>query len=132
MIGLDTNVLLRLYLADDPAQAEKARRLVASLTPEAPGYVSIITLVELIWTLRNRYRLPREKVMEVVNGLLQTRDIVVEDEGVVEAAIDGASGLAAEIPDRLIALRNAEAGCRHTLTFDKGAAKTVSGMELIS
>ena len=33
MIGLDTNVLVRYIMQDDPKQAAKATKLVESLTP---------------------------------------------------------------------------------------------------
>lgn len=132
MIGIDTNVLLRLYLADDPAQGEAARAFVEGLSEDNQGYVSVITLVELVWTLRNRYRIERERVVELVSGLLESRDIRLEDEALVEVAIDHALRGKGELPDLLTALRNLDAGCRHTITFDRGAAKAVPGMELLT
>ena len=131
MIGLDTNVILRFLLADDPAQGAAARAVFEGLTEDNPGYVNIITLVELVWTLRNRYRISREQVADIVAGLLGSRDIVLEDEAVVEMAVDRASQMAGELPDLLIALRNSEAGCSRTMTFDRAAARAVPGMELI-
>ncbi len=49
MIGLDTNVLVRYIMQDDPKQAMKATHLVASLTPAEPGFVTVVTVVELFW-----------------------------------------------------------------------------------
>jgi len=43
---------------DDPVQSEQARALVRSLTPEDPGYISLITLVEFVWVLQRGYRYP--------------------------------------------------------------------------
>lgn len=47
MIGLDTNVVVRYIVQDDPAQSRVASRLIESLTPEAAGLVSIVTLAEI-------------------------------------------------------------------------------------
>lgn len=132
MIGLDTNVLLRLYLADDASQGESARRLVETLSEARPGYVNVLTLVELIWTLRKRYAISRERILDIVSGLLESRDIVLEDEALVEIAVDRAAGLSGELPDLLIALRNGEAGCSVTMTFDRKAAQHIPGMELLT
>lgn len=132
MIGLDTNVLLRFYLADDPQQTAVVQALFDGLSEDRPGYVNMITLVELIWTLRVRFGIDRDRVAAVVSGLLESRDIVVEDEAIVEVALDHAMRVKAELPDLLIALRNIEAGCQSTLTFDRKAADRIPGMELLT
>lgn len=49
MIGLDTNVLVRYIAQDDSKQSPKATRLIESLTADAPGYVSVVSMVELVW-----------------------------------------------------------------------------------
>ena len=49
MIALDTNVLVRFLVEDDPAQTSRARRALASLdSEEAQGFVSSIVLCELV------------------------------------------------------------------------------------
>jgi predicted nucleic-acid-binding protein len=47
MIGLDTNVLVRYVAQDGPKQSPKATKLIESMTADAPGYVSLISVVEL-------------------------------------------------------------------------------------
>ena len=59
MIGLDTNVLARYVMQDDPRQSPRATRLMESLSAEAPGFVSVVTLVELVWVLSGSYGLNR-------------------------------------------------------------------------
>lgn len=60
MIGLDTNVVVRYIVQDDPAQSRVASRLIESLTPEAAGFVSIVTLAEITWVLDTAYGARRE------------------------------------------------------------------------
>lgn len=61
MIGLDTNVVVRYIVQDDPAQSRVASRLIESLTPEAAGFVSIVTLAEITWVLDAAYGARRDK-----------------------------------------------------------------------
>jgi predicted nucleic-acid-binding protein len=51
VIGLDTDILVRYIMQDDPAQAATASLLLEALTPEAPGFVPILVVVELGWVL---------------------------------------------------------------------------------
>ena len=43
MIGLDTNVVVRYIMQDDPRQAALATRFVESLTSATPGYISLVS-----------------------------------------------------------------------------------------
>ena len=71
MIGLDTNVIVRYLAQDDPRQAAAATRLIeGSLTAETRGFVSIVTLVEVVWVISSNYRGARAAVAEILEGLL--------------------------------------------------------------
>ena len=59
------------------------------------------------------------------------RAAILQDEVAVEIAIDRAGQARTRLPDRMSALRNNEAGCSRTMTFDKASAKAVPAMELI-
>lgn len=77
MIGLDTNVLVRYIAQNDSKQSPKATRLIESLTVDAPGYVSIVSTVELVWVLTGCYALIRSDICEVLETLLRTKEIIV-------------------------------------------------------
>ena len=53
MIGLDTNILVRYLAQDDAEQAKRANRIIDRLTPENPGFVPLVALVELVWVLES-------------------------------------------------------------------------------
>lgn len=57
MIGLDTKVIVRYVIQDDPTQSPKTTRLVERLTRDQPGLVSRVTVVEVVWVLSASYRL---------------------------------------------------------------------------
>lgn len=68
MIALDTNVLARLLLEDEPDQGRRARRLLAE--EGAAFWVPVTVVLELAWVLR-RSGLAREAVANALRGLLR-------------------------------------------------------------
>jgi predicted nucleic-acid-binding protein len=132
MIGLDTNILLRLTLQDETNQSRLALSLVDALTPEEPGFVNSAVLLEFIWTARRQAKMSRDELKWILSGFLDSDNLVLEDENVIELALDEMERSEEEFADIFIALKNRELGCRTTMTFDKRAASRVPGMELLA
>ncbi len=124
MIGLDTNVLVRYIVQDEPRQAAAAVRLIeGGCTAQSPGYVSVLVLVELAWVLTTAYRHGRVLVAAVVRQILRTAELTVEDRDIVLAALREFESGGADFADYLIAHRNHTRGCPSTYTFDRRAAR---------
>ncbi len=123
MIGLDTNVLVRYLAQDDPKQSPKATRLIESLTTESPGYVGIVSVVELVWVMTGCYRLSKEEISEVIETLLRIKEISVAHADTVWKALRLFKEGKADFADCLIERFAAEAGCQHVATFDRAAAR---------
>ena len=83
MIGLDTNVLVRYVTQDDPVQSAKASQLIESLTAASPGFVSLVTLTELVWVLQSCYQSAKSEVVMVLETLLHTRELTVEHADII-------------------------------------------------
>lgn len=130
MIGLDTNVLVRYIMQDDARQSPKATTLMESLTTDAPGFVSLVSIVELGWVLAAAYGLSREQVVQALELLLRTKEIVIDHGEQVSQALRAFKTSSADFADCLIERSAAGAGCDRTMTFDVGAAKA-AGMTLI-
>ena len=130
MIGLDTNVLVRYIAQDDSRQSPKATRLIEALTVDAPGYVSIVSVVELVWVLMDCYALTRSEICEVLETLLRTKEIIVANTDTTWKALRLFKEGKADFADCLIERSANEAGCSYTTTFDRDAAKHC-GMQLI-
>jgi predicted nucleic-acid-binding protein len=131
MIGIDTNVLLRVIIADEPKQAEAARNFIRdNCSSDDPGYVSHITLVELVWTLAKAYQFSREDISRAVEQILETAQLDVESSNDVAAALKEYRKGPADFADCLLARVNAAAGCDYTITFDRKAAK-LTGFKLL-
>jgi len=130
MIGLDTNILLRFLLQDDTGQSASSTALFDSLSPQNPGYISLVTLVELVWVLDRTYRKPRKEISAFLRGLLESSDLVLEKYDAVSQAFRRFDSSNADFSDCLIERLCASAGCSQTMTFDVGAAKS-AGMVLL-
>jgi predicted nucleic-acid-binding protein len=62
VIGLDTNVVIRYLAQDEPDQAAAATGVIERLTEDDPGFLSVVTVVEVHRVLRRAYRLARPDV----------------------------------------------------------------------
>jgi len=130
MIGLDTNVLVRYIMQDDAVQSAKATVLLDALTVDAPGWIAIVSVTELVWVLGACYRLDRAQLTDALEALLRTKELMVERAQIVWKAVRVYRNSKADFADCLIACCAASAGCEHIMTFDRGAAKH-AGMSLI-
>lgn len=130
MIGLDTNVLVRYVAQDDPKQSPRATLLMESLTVDAPGFVSIVSVVELVWVLSGCYGSTKGEICEILTTLLRTKELVVAQADTVWQALRSFRDSKADFADCLIERTANAVGCSHTATFDREAAKGC-GMKLL-
>lgn len=82
MRAVDTNVLVRLLVRDDPAQTAAAEQFVAS-----GAWISHLVLAEASWVLQSVYQLDPKRLALAVELLLNHRDLTVQDTEVVSAAL---------------------------------------------
>lgn len=131
MIGLDTNVLVRYLMQDDPVQSPKAASLIErTLTDENPGFISIVAAVEMVWVLERAYGFATGEIAAVIERMLQASVLIVDREQEVFTAMVALKEGQASFADALIGALDAEAGCSATVTFDRRAAR-LAGFELL-
>lgn len=129
MIAIDTNILVRYFAEDDEVQTKLAKRFIETrLTPSDIGFVSLITLVELLWVLNDTYKIQRAVQAEIVRQLLEAQTLIVEREDLVRSSLALNAG---DIADHIIHLIGRSSGCSKTVTFDKKFAR-LEGVELLS
>jgi predicted nucleic-acid-binding protein len=121
MLAADTNVWARAYLNDDKAQAAKARSALAQAGSTGGVFVSLLVLAELSWVLRGRW--DRERILNTIESLLQTRGVVVESPAVAWKALKASRKGAVGFADHLIAEISFASGASEILTFDKAFAR---------
>ena len=130
MKGLDTNILVRFYAQDDPEQCRRCDKFLQTLTPESPGYVSLVSLIELAWVLRSQYRLPKLELIRILEQMLDSPELQVENQTAVILVLRRFSQFKVDFADCLIERCGAVAGCDATVTFDVSASKS-AGMKLL-
>ena len=131
MIGIDTNILLRLWLNDDQAQN---KRIDSLLTAHGgmPGslLVTDVVLAEAVWTLKSAFEQDKSAQLIAVRSLLEETAFAFEDREAVAAALSlfeaGSCGLA----DCLVVAKHARQGCEFTATLDRGMRK-LPGVKVI-
>jgi len=123
VIGLDTNVVVRYLVQDEPDQSATAATVIDALTEKDPGFLSLVTVVELYWVLRRAYKISTARCAELVEGLLDARELRVDQDSIVRAALTASRG-GLDFADAVIAELGRVAGCEHTVTFDQRAAQS--------
>lgn len=132
MIGLDTNVLLRYLVQDDPAQSARATEIIERrLTEQSPGFVSLISILEIVWALGSLYHRTRAQIAQHVEMILAADTLEVQNEQEVYEALVALRNGAGTFEDALIGSIGLWRGCSATLTFGQNAAKRLNGFRLI-
>lgn len=120
MIGLDANVLVRYLTQDDPAQSRKANAVIADAANRGEQCsIGAVVLCELVWVLRDAYRLDRPTVATALERVLDTAQLAVEHADLARRALDDYRRGRGDFADYLIGWRNRHAGCSSTVTFDR-------------
>ena len=130
MVALDTNVIVRYLVRDNPHQAEAARALVEGLTPENPGFICREAMVEIAWVLKRVYRFSRAQISETLVELTASESILVECSDEVAAAAYRYGEGGAEFADLMILSAAMRAGAGPLHTFDRKLSR-IKGTVLV-
>ena len=129
MRTLDTNVVIRLLVGDEPRQTPVAERAFLDAISTGGVYLPDVVLVEVAWVLRG-YALDRPARHDLLERLVRTRGVVVDD---IDAVIDALERFqkGGDLADHLILARASRADALPVLSFDQGFAGN-EGVELLS
>ena len=128
MKTLDTNVVVRLLIGDDPQQTPIAEQAFLSAIATGGVYLPDVVLAEVAWVLRG-YDLERATRYQLLERLVRTRGVVVDD---IDAVIDALEqfSLGGDLADQLILARASSAAALPVLSFDRRFAAS-AGVELL-
>ena len=122
MIGIDTNVLVRILETDDNrAQTSAANKLLRN---HGSVFVSPIVLAELVWVLESQFGLDSGQIFERLQRLLGATEFQFFAREAMERAVAQFGNGKPDFADCLIGELNLAMGCETTMTFDKDAART--------
>jgi predicted nucleic-acid-binding protein len=132
VIGLDTNILLRYLTQDDPKQSPRATEIIEGrLTDQEQGFVSIASILEIVWVLKSLFKRSRQEIANDIEMLLAADTLEVQNEQEVYYAVVSLRNGIGTFEDALIGALGAWRGCSATLTFDEAAAKRLHGFQLV-
>jgi predicted nucleic-acid-binding protein len=124
MISLDTNVLVRILVADDPKQTRRAVALLEQLDSRAEkAHVSDVVLCELVWVLGRGYGHDRQKIAVTLRHLVAARQLVFDSPDRILHALRAYEHGKGSFADYLIRQHAKAAGCDTVVTFDKQLLK---------
>lgn len=83
MRAVDTNVLVRLFVQDDPAQNVAAQRIIAS----GPIFIPKTVIIEFEWVLRSVYAQSQAAIAVAIDDLVASADVEIEDATAVVRAV---------------------------------------------
>ena len=118
MIAVDTNVVVRVLVGDDPVQTSTAERAFIKHAKGDGVFVSLLVLAEVAWVLGGAYEWDRATIHARLSRLARTRGVVFEDLELVETALERYRVGKADFADYLIIGRAQSVGAE-LLTFDK-------------
>ena len=122
MVALDTNVIVRYIVQDDPLQAKAATRIFEKeITRDNRGFISCIALCETLWVLGRGYKQPKEKLVEVLSTILGIDNLEIEHRDLVRGALGDYRDGKADFSDYLLARIGKDAGACGTYSFDQNA-----------
>lgn len=125
MKALDTNVLVRFLVNDDPAQAQVVReRFRQAETQREIFFVPLQVVLETIWVLDSAYGISRDELVAVLKDLLLLPILEFENRSALQSMVYTAGASNFDLPDLLIAETARLAGCGSVLTFDQKVAKS--------
>lgn len=130
MLALDTNILIRYLAQDDARQSPVATRVLEKrLSRTDRGFVSLVVVLETVWVMESRYGADAATVGDILDDLLQTPTLEVQEAACVRDAVRRYRQGGGDLHDCLtVAL--ADARKARVLTFDAKAARRL-GMELL-
>jgi predicted nucleic-acid-binding protein len=118
MFAIDTDVVIRYLVADDPGQSRRARALIE----QQAVWISKTVLLESAWVLDAVYGFPQATVLDALEALLGLHNVQTEDERAVAEALQmSRAGL--DFADALH-VAGISASCAALLTFDRKLTKS--------
>jgi predicted nucleic-acid-binding protein len=123
VIGVDTNIVLRLFDRSDPDQSRAVESLLTDPENADGCLVNPIVLAEFAWTLSRTYRLTRQTIADHLERILEAPEFIVPFLDEASTAVRRYRNGTADFADYFFSEINRSLGCETTLTFDREAAR---------
>ncbi len=122
-VTVDTNVLIRVAVEDDPHQSSVAEQVLREAEIVA---ITVPTLCEFVWVLSRGYKYPTDDIVSAIERLTLS-DSVVTDRPAVEAGL-AAIKAGGDFADGVIAFDGQRLGGATFVSFDRQAVRLVKSV----
>lgn len=120
MIALDTNVLVRYLVEDDPRQAAEAAALVDRIVEGGDTlFLSDVVVCETVWVMSVSYKIGRKEIAGVLRNLLRARHVTFRAADQLVRALAAYEAGKGDFADYLIREHARAEDCEHVATFDR-------------
>ena len=127
---VDTSVILRILIKDDALKAKAAVNLLKSAGEKGLIlYLLPVAVLETVWVLEKVYAFPRKEVREVVEAILNTPELKVEQEAVFRKALKTYDEKNIKFADAVMGYWGLDKGYTTVFTYDEKNFKRIEGLE---
>lgn len=128
---LDTNIILRILVADDPEKREACEKLIRESSGRGVVlHVLPVTILETVWVLEKVYKFERGKIREIAEAIINTPGLVIEMREVLLKALRDYDEKNVKFADALMAHWAMERGYGTVYTYDEKHFKRIEGLEV--
>ncbi len=128
---IDTNIIIRLAVKDDDKQREACIRLLERAKKrELMLCILPVAVLETVWILEKYYKLPKKKVRDFIEALLNTPEITCEMQNVFKQAIVVYEEKNIKFADAVIGYWGLEKNLNIIYTYDKKDFSRIPGLEV--
>lgn len=132
MIGIDTNVLIRFLVKDELKEFQLVDQLfIKARSSRQTLHISVVVLCEVVWVLESCYNVSKNRILEVMQFLLQVDLMEIDCREQVMNTMELYREYSADFADCLLGELHRSNGCDHTVTFDKKASQLPSFKRLV-
>lgn len=117
MISIDTNILARAFLEDDPDQAKASKKLMESAAKDNQLFISSYALLEFVWVLKVK-KFTRKEIYEAIITLTDSPGITIGQREVILFAAEKFYKGKADFGDYMILSEGERYGAKILKTFD--------------
>jgi len=133
IVVIDTNLLVRYLTDDDPPKAKAVDTLLNRASKgELKILIPSVVVAELVWVLESFYKLAAAEITELVQSILNTPGVDIQDKSIIKAALKIYRSKEIDLIDAWIIEFAKDKGAKTIYTFDKKHFRNAEEVEIIS
>ena len=122
LIGVDTNILARTFLEDDPQQQDISQDFLSKMASKNRLFISSYVILELVWVLDINNK-NKHQIIDAIETILDIQGVTISQRSIILVALEKYRTGKADFGDYMIAAAGEEDHVHLLATFDKRLTK---------